>query len=40
MCYFEAESNRGVSVLWPHRPTPLTYRWGATGGKFDVQVRR
>jgi hypothetical protein len=38
MAYFQAEAGKGVVVRWPSNPATYTYRWGADGGKYDVEV--
>ena len=38
MAYFQAEALKGVVVKWPHAVSSFTYRWGADGGKYDVEV--
>lgn len=39
MKYFDAEKDKGVSVVWDHKPqSNRTYRWGAEGGKYDVEI--
>jgi hypothetical protein len=38
MAYFDAEAGKGVCVQWGTSPRRFTYRWGAEGGKYDVQI--
>jgi hypothetical protein len=38
MAYFQAEAQKGIVVRWPHSTANYTYRWGADGGKYDVEV--